>query len=239
MGENHNTQQESRCNERFMLQMLKGALGVEDAVAAYFELPSDYNSEEEDDEDGNDISHLGSQHMHHMQDDYIIPTGASQSTNPIPLPNHMDTSHQGRRPAKAGSGMNVPVPSLLTQPAPLHTESSSQSQSQQLSVRRQQSGSGSLGSTLGRERTLAGAMAPSRLGAAGQGRATAPSQQVTCPLPTHSQQSPCVVCIVPHSSNFLLYTHPQAISKSLMSSDTCTAVPLHVPLHVVYVQVPA
>lgn len=207
--------------------MLKGVLGVEDAVETYFELPSEYNSDEEDHDDGDDISHLGSQHM---VDDYTIPMGASQSTNPVPMPNHMDTSHLGRRPAKKGSAMTVPVPSLLTHPASLRTEPSSQSaaqsHSQQLSVSRQQSGSGSLGSTLGRERSLAGAAAPSRLGAAGQGRAAAPSQQVTHPPLTHSQQSPCVVNIMPHSSNFLLCTCPQAISKAFLSSDMCIAAAL-------------
>lgn len=211
--------------------MLKGVLRVEDAVEKYFELPSDYNSDEEDHDDGDDISPLGSQHMHHMLDDYTIPMGASQSTNPDPLPNHMDTSHQGRRPANDGSAVTVPVPSLLTHPASLRHEPSSQpaaqSHSQQLSVSRQQSGSGSLGSTLGRERSLAGAAAPSRLGAAGQGRAAAPSQQVTHPPLTHPQQCPCMVYIMPHSFNFLLNTHLHAISKSLLSLDMCTAVPLH------------
>ena len=162
-----------------------------------------------------------------MPDDYTIPMGASQSTNPVPLPNHMDMSHQGRRLAANGSAMTVPVPSLLTHPAPLRTEPSSQlaaqSHSQQLSVSRQQSGSGSLGSALGRERGLAGAAAPSRLGAAGQGRADPSSQQVTPPHTHSSFPVWCTSCLT--FSNFLLYTHPPAVSKSLLSSDMCTAVP--------------
>jgi len=155
-----------------VLQALRRTLTVEDAIESVFQLSSESESGDDDDgddEEGNDLAHVGSQHMRHMSDDYDIPMGASQSAKPASI--SIDISHQDIRPAQKRSPKAAPVPALHTQPASFHHELGSQapalSHSQQLSMSRQHSSSG-----------LAGAAGPSRLGAAGQGRASGCSQQV-------------------------------------------------------------
>jgi len=168
-----------------VLQALRRTLTVEDAIESVFQLSSESESGDDDDgddEEGNDLAHVGSQHMRHMSDDYDIPMGASQSAKPASI--SIDISHQDIRPAQKRSPKAAPVPALHTQPASFHHELGSQapalSHSQQLSMSRQHSssGSGSLGSGVERGGSLAGAAGPSRLGAAGQGRASGCSQQV-------------------------------------------------------------
>lgn len=161
---------------------MKRTLTVEDAIGSVFQLSSESESgdDDDDDEEGNDLAHVGSQHMHHMSDDYDIPMGASQSVNPASI--SIDISQQDTRPAQKRPPKAAPVPALHTQPASFHHELGPQapalSHSQQLSMSRQHSGSGSLGSGVGRGGSLVGAAGPSRLGAAGQGRASGCSQQV-------------------------------------------------------------
>ena len=162
---------------------MRRTLTVEDAIKSVFQLSSESESgDDADDDEGNDLAHVGSQHMHHMLDDYDIPMGASQSANPASI--SIDISHQGIRPPQKRPPKAAPVPALHTQPASFHHGLDSQapalSHSQQLSMSRQHSGSGSgsLGSGVGRGGSLAGAAGPSRLGAAGQGRASGSSQQV-------------------------------------------------------------
>lgn len=164
-----------------MLQALRRTLRVEDAIESVFQLSSDSESDDDDDEEeGNDLAHVGSQHMHDMSDDYDIPMGASQSAKPASI--SINTSHQDIRPAQKRPPKAALVPALHAQPASLRHGLDSQapalSHSQQLSMSRQQSGSGSLGSGVGPCGSLAGAAGPSRLGAAGQGRASGCSQQV-------------------------------------------------------------
>ena len=167
-----------------VLQALRRTLTVEDAIESIFQLSSESESGDDDNEEGNDLAHVGSQHMHHMLDDYDIPMGASQSAKPASI--SIDISHQGIVPVQKRPPKAAPVPALLTQPASFHHDLTSQapalSHSQQLRVSRQHSGSGSgsLGSGVGRGGSLAGAAGPSRLGAAGQGRASGSQQVLPC-----------------------------------------------------------
>ena len=166
---------------------MKRTLTVEDAIEGVFQLSSeseygDDDDHDHDDNEGNDLAHVGSQHTHHMSDDYDIPMGASQSTNPAS--SSIGISHQDMGPAQKCPPKAAPVPALHTQPSSfrygLDSQAPALSHSQQLSMSRQHSssGSGSLGSGVERGGSLAGAAGPSRLGAAGQGRASGCSQQV-------------------------------------------------------------
>jgi len=168
---------------------LKRTLTVEDAIEGVFQLSSeseygDDDDHDHDDNEGNDLAHVGSQHTHHMSDDYDIPMGASQSANPAS--SSIGISHQDMGPAQKRPPKAAPVPALHTQPSSfrygLDSQAPALSHSQQLSMSRQHSGSGSgsgsLGSGVGRGGSLVGAAGPSRLGAAGQGRASGCSQQV-------------------------------------------------------------
>ncbi|KAA6423147.1 MAG: crossover junction endonuclease MUS81-like, partial [Trebouxia sp. A1-2] len=176
----------TECSYKKARKVLKRTLTVEDAIESVFQLSSESESgdnADDDDDEGNDLAHVGSQHMHHMSDDYEIPMGASQSANPAPI--SVDISHQGTVPAQKRPPKAAFVQTLHTQPASIHHGLDSQapalSHSQQLNMSRQHSGSGSgsLGSGVGRGGSLAGAAGPSRLGAAGQGRASGCSQQAS------------------------------------------------------------
>ncbi|DBB12599.1 TPA: hypothetical protein ACH3X3_005387 [Trebouxia sp. C0006] len=170
----------TECSYKKARKALRRTLTVEDAIESIFQLSSESESGDDDNEEGNDLAHVGSQHMHHMLDDYDIPMGASQSAKPASI--SIDISHQGIVPVQKRPPKAAPVPALHTQPASFHHDLTSQapalSHSQQLSVSRQHSGSGSgsLGSGVGRGGSLAGAAGPSRLGAAGQGRASGSQQ---------------------------------------------------------------
>ena len=109
-----------------------------------------------------------------MPGDWDIPTGASQS-NPLSQPLPAPGSQQGRRPCQKRPPKSAPGLPLLPHPASLNVESMSQSQHLNHEQPSRQ-GSGSLGGGLGRAGSL-GAVGPSRLGAAGQGRASGCSQQ--------------------------------------------------------------
>ena len=184
------------CNELYKffcaLQALERTLTVEDAIESVFQLSSESEFGDDDDDEGNALAHVDSQHMHHMSDDYDIPMGASQSANPASI--SIDIKHQGTVPAQKRPPKAAHMPALHTQPASFHQGLTSQapalSHSQQLSMSRQHSGSGSgsLGSGVGRRGSVAGAAGPSRLGAAGQGRASGCSQQV---LPCMTRTACC------------------------------------------------
>lgn len=158
---------------------MKGFCTVEGALEKFYD-----RSDSDSDDNGNDLAHVGSQHMHHISDDYDVAMGASQSTDHMPPANHMDIS-QGRRPGQKHPARAPPAPSTLTHPSSLKVASASHAQQlsqtqqmsqDQLSLGRQPSRN--LGSGLGRAGS-AGGVGPSRLGATGQGRASGSSQQAS------------------------------------------------------------
>ena len=128
-----------------------------------------------EDSGDDDLIQLGSQpSSSQMPGDLDIPMGASQS-NPLSQPLPAPGSQQGKRPSQKRPPKSAPALPLLPHPASLNVES--MSQSQQLSHEQpSRQGSGSLGGVLGRAGSLGG-VGPSRLGAAGQGRASGYSQQ--------------------------------------------------------------
>lgn len=128
-----------------------------------------------EDSDDDDLIQLGLQPSTlELPGDMDIPMGASQSnplSQPLPAPN----SQQGKRPSQKRPPKSGPVPSLLPHPASLNMESTRCSQ-QPSHEQPSRQGSGSLGESAGRAGSL-GAVGPSRLGPAGQGRASGCSQQ--------------------------------------------------------------
>lgn len=135
-----------------------------------------------EDSDDDDMIQLGLQPpILEIPGDLDIPMGASQSnplSQPLPAPN----SQQGKRLSQKRPPKSGPVSSLLPHPASLSMESTSLSR-QPSHEQPSRQGSGSLGASAGRAGSL-GAVGPSRLGAAGQGRASGCSQQVRQPTPS-------------------------------------------------------
>ena len=103
--------------------------------------------------------------------DMDIPMRCSQSNPPSQLGAPVSDAQQGRRPGQKRPPKSAPVQPVVTHSAAQGVQSMSQdqvlSQSQQMSYEQQLSRAGSTG-----------AAKPSRLGAAGQGRASGCSQQV-------------------------------------------------------------
>ena len=164
-----------------------------------------------DDSEDDDLLELGLQpSASPLPADLDIPMGASQSnplSQPLPAPN----TQQGKRPSQKRPPKSTPVMPILPHPASLNVESMSQAhmlrQSQQLSHEQpSRQASGSLDGGLARAGS-SGAVMPSRLGAAGQGRASGLSQQARCSPSVFCSHADCFLSILVCPKWILLLAH--------------------------------